>query len=323
MSLTDTNGNGMIMPVAPMYNGGYGMNNSGFGSGWGGDGAWWLLVLFLFMFNGNWNNGGWGNNANGAIPYIMNNTTNNDVQRGFDQQAIMTNLGDINSAVTSGFSGVNQSLCNGFAGVNQNLCSGFAGVNSNINQGISSINSNINNGFSSAEIANNSRQMANMQQQFNTQTAITGSLTGLQSQLAQCCCDNRLATANLNSTILSENCADRAALSDGVRDIVTNQTANTQSLLNTINSGIQSIQDKLCQQEIDALKAQNANLQNQITAQNIRAEGLANRAAILADNSAQTQALEQYLNPAPIPAYIVQNPSCCNNGYYNGCGCSA
>ena len=85
MALSNENGNnGMVMPVAPMY-GGYGNgNNSGWGN-FGGDGAWWLLVLFLVAFNGN----GWGNGfgGGGAMPYIMNNTTNNDVQRGFDQQA--------------------------------------------------------------------------------------------------------------------------------------------------------------------------------------------------------------------------------------------
>lgn len=296
MSFMDNN-NGMYMPVAPAY-GGYG--NNGFGNGFGGDGAWWLLVLLFAL--GGWNNNGFGNGAGGAMPYILNNSTNGDIQRGFDQAALTSSIGDLNTNVSNGFSNVQQSLCNGFAGVN----------------------STINTGFATAESSNNARQIANMQQQFASQTAMNQGFNSLQSQLAQCCCDNRLATANLQSTILAENCADRAAISDGIRDVVTNQTANTNALLNTINNGIQSIQDKLCQQEIDALKTQNQNLQNQITAQNIRAEGLANRAAILADNAAQTQALEQYLNPVPIPAYMVQNPNCCGyNNWYNGCGCSA
>lgn len=295
MSLTDSNGsNNMVMPVSPMYGGG----NGGWGNSFGGDGAWWLLVLFLFAFNGN----GWGNGfgGGGAMPYIMNNTTNNDVQRGFDQQSVMGGINGLTSGVT-----------NGFAGVNQALCSGFAGVNATINGG-----------FAAAESADNARQMANMQQAFNTQTAITGSLSNLQSQLAQCCCDNRLATANLNSTILSENCADRAAISDGLRDVIANNTANTTALLNTINGGIQSIQDKLCQQEIDALKSQNANLQTQINLANLQASQTAQTARLLSDNQAQTQALEQYLNPAPIPAYIVQNPGCCNQAVYAQPGCN-
>ena len=49
----------------------------------------------------------------------------------------------------------------------------------------------------------------------------------------------------------------------------------------------------------------------------------AQTAAILANNEAQTAALEQYLNPAPIPAYVVQNPNCCGNYGTTGCGCGS
>lgn len=283
MSYSSTSDN-MVMPVAPM--GSYG-GNSGNGFGWGGDGAWWLLVLFLFAANGN--GFGWGGNGmNGMMPYVASTNTNNDVQRGFDQQALMTGLGDISGAVTSGFAGVNQSLCSGFAGVN----------------------ATINSGFNAAEASNNARQMANMQQAFS-----------LQSQLAQCCCDNRLATANLNSTILSENCADRAAFSDGVRDIIANQTANTQALINQTTQAVQGVYDKICQLELNAKNDRIAELQNQLTAANTAALVGAQTSRVLADNAAQTQALEQYLNPAPIPAYVVQNPNCCAGNYYSGCGC--
>ena len=285
MSYSTSTGNDMVMPVAPMM--GNGGGNGGFG--WGGDGAWWLLVLFLFAANGN--GFGWGGNGgmNGAAPYIMNTTTNNDVQRGFDQQAVMSSLGDITGAVTSGFAGVNQSLCSGFAGVN----------------------ATINSGFNAAEASNNARQIANMQ-----------SLFGLQSQLAQCCCDNRLATANLNATILAENCADRAAVSDGIRDILQNQTANTQALINTTNQAVQGVYDKLCQLELDAKNDKIADLQAQLSQARFDASQVAQTQRLLLDNQAQTSALEQYLNPAPIPAYVVQNPNCCAQNYNYGCGCS-
>ena len=287
MSFNMNGGNDMVMPVAPM--GSYG---NGDGLGWGGNGAWWLLVLFLFAANGN--GFGWGGNGmNGMAPYMMSNNTNNDVQRGFDQQAVMTGLGDLTAAV---------------AGVNNSLCGGFAGVTSAVNQG-----------FASAEIANNARQIADMQQAFASQTAITAGLTGLQGQLAQCCCDNRLATANLNSTILSENCADRAALSDGIRDILTNQTANTQALINTTNQAVKGVMDKICQLELNAKDDKIRDLQTQLTMQNLAASQTAQTASILADNARQTAALEQYLNPVPIPAYQVQNPNCCQQYVCNGC----
>lgn len=295
MSYSTGNDN-MVMPVAPM--GSYGNGGCGDGFGWGGNGAWWLLVLFLFAANGN--GFGWGGNGmNGIAPYMMSNNTNNDVQRGFDQQAVMTGLGDISGAVTAGFAGTNQALCSGFAGVN----------------------ATINAGFNAAEAADNARQIANMQQAFASQTALTAGLTGLQSQLAQCCCDNRLATANLTSTVLAENCSDRQALSDGVRDIIANQTANTQALINQTTQAVQGVYDKICQLELNAKNDRIIELQNQLTAANTAALVGAQTSRVLADNAAQTQTLEQYLNPAPIPAYVVQNPNCCGQNFYNGCGC--
>ena len=118
-------------------------SNGGFGN-WGGDGAWWLIILFLFIFNGNWGNwgGGYGNGG-----------TYSEVQRGFDQSAVMGGLSGIQSSVTNGFVDTAAALCNGFAGVNASIANGFA----------------------QAEIANNARQIADMQTNF-----------GLQSQLAQC-----------------------------------------------------------------------------------------------------------------------------------------
>ena len=297
MFTNDGNGTGMYMPVAPM-GGYYGNNGGGFGNGFGGDGAWWILILFLFAATNGWGNN-FGGNGGGAMPYIMNNTTNNDLQRGFDQQAVMNGVNNIST-----------SLCNGFAGVNQNLCNGFAGVNQSIS-----------NGFANAEISNNARQIADMQQAFASQTALTTNLTGLQSQLAQCCCDNRLATANLNSTILSENCADRAALSDGIRDLLVNQTANTQRLVDTTNQAVQGVYDKICQLELNAKNEKIADLQAELSRARTDASQIAQTQALMADNLRQTQALEQYLNPAPIPAYVVQNPNCCNQNYYNNCGC--
>lgn len=299
MALT-TDGTNTTMLVTPTgtncMNGGC---NDGFG--WGGNGAWWLLVLFLFAFNGN---GGWGGNfgGNGAMPYIMNSTTNNDVQRGFDQQAVMTGIGDLNGAVTSGFAGVNQALCGGFAGVN----------------------ATINGGFAAAEASENARQMANMQQMFTLQTGLSNQLNGISMAQQNCCCENRAAVLDSKYANAQEHCQDRYEAANNTRDIITNATGNTQMLLNTINNGIQSIQDKLCQQEIDALKSQNIALQNQLNMATLRESQTAQTAQILANNDSQTRALEQYLNPPPIPAYVVQNPNCCNNAYYNtGCGCGA
>jgi hypothetical protein len=249
-------------------------NGDGFGD-WGGSGAWWLIILFLFMFNGNWGNG-FGGGYGGGTGYV-----GSEVQRGFDQNAIMSGLGGIQSSVTNGFFDTGAALCNGFAGVNANVAGGFAGVNGAIA-----------NGFAQAEIANNSRQMADMNQQF-----------ALQSSLQNCCCENRAATADLKYTIATENCADRTALAEGVRDILESQSA-----------GIQRILDQMCNDKIDAKNERIADLERQLTMANLAASQGAQTAAILANNDAQTNALEQYLAPVPRPAYIVQNPNGCNCG---------
>ena len=155
------------------------------------------------------------------------------------------------------------------------------------------------NGFSGVEQGANTRQMADMQQMFS-----------LQSALQNCCCENRAGLADLKYTVATEACADRTAVTDALRDVIASNTANTQAIL-----------DKLCQQEIDALKAQNQQLQMQGYLASLAASQNAQTGQILTDNAAQTTALLRALNPAPIPAYVVPNPFGCNCGYYNnGCG---
>lgn len=271
------------IPVTPMY-GNCGMND-GFGFGGGGMGAWWLLVLLFAM--GGWNNNN-GNNNDSVIPYLMasnSNNTNSDVQRGFDQQALVSGIGNITNSVNTGFSGVQQSLCNGFAGVNATVSNGLAATEANATN----------------------RQMANMQQIF-----------GLQQQLAQCCCDNRLATAQTQALVQSENCADRNALQQGITDVLIGGNNNTQRLVDTVNAGFDRLDSKLCQLELDGYKRDLDAANAKIISLENAASRANDRAIILADNAAQTAALEQYLNPPPRPAYVVPNPNGCNcngNGY--------
>lgn len=247
MSLTNENGLSAADIAAVMGSNGY---NNGFG--WG-DGSFWIIILFLFAFMGN----GWGGfGGNGQIPYMMTNT-NNDVQKGFDQAAIMSSLGDITGAISNGFANAEISRCN---------------ANTNLLQSLNSIS---------------------MAQQ-------------------QCCCDNRASIADLKYTVATENCADRTALAEGVSAIVANQTANNQAIL-----------DKLCQLELDSFKQRNADLLAENNALKFAQSQTAQTAQILANNEAQTAALERYLAPNPVPAYVVQNPNCCGTNFYNGCGCGA
>lgn len=261
MALTDESGSGMVMPVAPMYG-----NGGGFGGGFGGDWAW-IIILFLIFGAGGWGNGNGGfGGMNGLYPW-MNQA--DITTSGFQNQMLQSTLSGIQSGITSGFGDLQTALCSGFAGVS--------------------------NGFSQAEIAANSRQMADMNQMF-----------ALQSSLQNCCCENRAGLADLKYTVATENCADRAAVSDALRDVLAANTASTQRIL-----------DQLCQDKIDAKNERIAELQNQLTMAQLAASQNAQTAAIIANNEAQTTALEQYLAPVPRPAYVVQNPNCCTNT----CGC--
>lgn len=233
--MTDSNGVQAYMPVGPA---------GGYGDGmFGGNGAWWVIILLAVLGWGNGFGGFGGNNAGGYL--------NADIQRGFDQSALVNGIAGLQNSVT--------------------------------------------NGFAQAEIAANSRQMADMNQSF-----------ALQSAMQNCCCENRAATADLKYTIATEACANRSA-----------SAANTQAIM-----------DKLCQLELDGVRNQLSdanNTINQLRTQLLVAQGQASQSAqtasIIANNEAQTAALERYLAPTPIPAYVVQNPNCCGQNY--GCGCGA
>ena len=188
----DTN---TYMPVAPV---------SGMGDGFGNSG-WWIILLFLFA--GGF--GGFGGVNNGA------GFVGADVQRGFDQSAVMGGVSNLQNGITAGFGDLQTSLCGGFAGVN----------------------AAINNGFAQAEIGENARQMANMQQMF-----------ALQTQIGQ-----------VQNTVQSEASATRIA----------------------IEKQTNAILDKLCQQEIETLRAANVSLQNQLNMANLAASQVAQTQQII------------------------------------------
>lgn len=296
MSLTDGNmGNGMVMPVSPMYGGGYGGGMNSFGGDWG-----WIILLLLIA-GGGWGNGfGFGGGmggfaADGAALYPWMNQANL-TSEGFQNQMLNDNV----TSIRDGVSNLATQLCNATGDIQQSLCSGFAGVNATVNGG-----------FANAETSANARQMANMQQAFGLQTAVSQGFNQLGTQFADCCCEQRLGTADLKYTIATENCADRAALNDGIRDILQNQ-----------NAGIQRILDTMCQDKIDAKNEKIADLERQLTMANLAASQTAQNAFIAQGFSNEVDALYDRLNQCPVgtvPVYGRTPIFNCNNGC--GCGC--
>ena len=116
MSLTDNN-NGMVMPVSPMYGGG----NTGFGGYGYGDGLFWIIILFLFAaMNGN-GFGGFGGNAGGVLPFMMNQSGQSEVQRVVDHQSVMTGISALSAAQANGFANAEISRCNGLYNLTSQL----------------------------------------------------------------------------------------------------------------------------------------------------------------------------------------------------------
>ena len=255
----------------------YGGGN-GFGNGFGGDG-WWIILLFIIL--GGWGNNGYGNGGgfggSGLYPW-MNQA--NLTSEGFQNQLMNDNI----TSIRDGVFGISTQLCNGFAGVN----------------------ATVSNGFAQAEIAANARQIADMQQNF-----------ALQSQFADCCCENRLGLADLKYTVATENCADRTQSMMNTRDIIEAGRQNSQAIM-----------DKLCQLELDGVKGQlaaaereNLGLQNALNMATFRESQTAQNALITQGFSNEVDALYNRLNSCPVPTTPVYGRTpifTCNN---NGCGC--
>ena len=258
----------------PMYPYGGGFGNAGFGDGsW----IWIILILALFCGWGNNGNGGFGGGFNNEYAFLSNGQK--EIMQNTNNGFNTLHLSDQVEGVRDGIYGLSNQLCN--------CCS--------------DTQSTIANGFYNAEIAANNRAVNQMQDTW-----------ALSRQFADCCCDNKLGIANLTSTILAENCADRAALAEGVRDIVTNQTANTQRIL-----------DQLCQDKIDAKNEKIVDLQREILMKDLQASQVAQTADLRANNATVANQLVAELRSCPIPAQPVYGNTpiftCSGN---SGCGCS-
>ena len=281
MALTDGNGSDMVMPVAPLYGGGYGGGN-GFGNSFGGDWGWIILLLLLAGVGNNGWGGGFGGGvggfaADGAMLYPWMNQAEITTD-GFRDQMLNNNVTSIRDSIGN----LSTQLCNCCGDIQMSLANGFAGV----------------------EQGANARQIANMQTAFGMQTAMNQGFNSLGSQFADCCCENRLGLANLANVVQTENCADRQALNEGVRDIIASQTAGTQRIL-----------DQLCADKIDAKNDEIAQLRQEL----LYSRGQASQ---VVQNSAIINGIYDRLNQCPVgtvPVYGEQPIFTCNNNC--GCGC--
>lgn len=141
----------------------------------GGNGAWWIIILFLFVFMG----GGWGMNRQGEFGQYATAASQQEIL--FGQQ-----FGQLNDRLTS-----------------------------------------IGNGICDSTFALNN--------------AISTEGRALQGQLAECCCENRLATANLSAQTEKQTCDITSAIHA--------EAEATRQLIQT--NEIQSLRDKVSSLEMD------------------------------------------------------------------------
>ena len=269
----------------PMYGG-----NGGFGSGYGSDWIWIILLLALFGgFNGN-GNGGFGGGFNNDYAWLSNGQKEimQNTNQGFDTLHLSNQV----EGVRDGIFSLSNQLCNCCADMNQTVNAGFA----------------------NAETSANARQMANMQQAFNNQIATLQGFNGVTSQLADCCCENRLATCQTQNIIQNEANATRFADANNTRDIITNATSNTQAIL-----------DKLCQLELDGKNDRIAELERELTRADLRASQTAQNAFISQGFANEVDQLYNRLNSCPVPTTPVYGRTpifTCNQNQGCGCGCN-
>lgn len=289
-AVVDGNNNGFAYPVYP-YGGGFG--NSGFGN----DGSWiWIILILVLLggFNGNGN--GFGNGFGNDYAWLSNGQK--DIMTNTNNGFNTLHLSDQVEGVRDGIYGLSNQLCNCCADMNQT----------------------VSNGFYNAEIGANNRQMANMQQSFNNQIATLQGFNGVTSQLADCCCENRLATCQTQNIVQNEANATRFADANNTRDIITNATQNTQAIL-----------DKLCQLELDGVKAQVEakndkinDLQRELSMADLRASQTAQNAFISQGFANEVDQLYNRLNNCPVPTTPVYGRTpifTCNQNQGCGCGC--
>lgn len=302
MPIVSDNNNGMYMPVAPAYGGGYG--NGGFG------GDWWGILLLIALLNGGFGGfggmGGWGGMMGLGIdfPWLMNGQQqiSNNTNDGFRDAHLHDSVTSVRDGVSNlatqlcGCCGdMQMSLANSTAGIQQSLCNGFANTTAAVTGAQNALTSQM----YQNEIASLNRSFA--EQQAN-QAGFTGVNTGI---------------ADLRYTEATEACATRTAAYQNTRDIIDSQNRGTQAIL-----------DKLCQLELDGVKNQlaaaqreNVGLQNQVNMAAFR-ESQANQNALFQQGlNNEVDALYNRLKNCPVgttPVYGNTPIFTCNN---NGCGC--
>lgn len=235
------------------------------GFGGNGNGAWWIIILFILC---GWGRGGYGYGG-GEGGQLGNNYALIS-----DNATLERKIDGVYSGICDSTFALNNTATNGFANVQSTLCQGFSGINNAMTvQGYET---------------RNAVQAAQITEMQNT--------NALQAQIAQCCCDNKSALADVKYEMGSGFCQTNFNNSNNTRDIIANQDANARAILDALNK--------------QALEAKDQRIAEQAQ--------MINSLQLSASQAKQNEYLLGRIVPQPTPAYVVPSPYGCNCG---SCGC--
>lgn len=194
-------------------------NNNGYNNGmFGGDWAWWIVILLIF----GWGNGGFGGFGGNGGGFMNGALTRGDLCQDMNFSDLESSVRGVQQGLCDGFYAMNTGMLNGFSGIQQTLCQGFNGVNTSI---LTSAN--------------------------GTERAIDG----LSHQLSDCCCATQRAIDGVNYNMAKNTCdiiqagnantqrvidfltSDKIAALQAENSLLTNQlsqNAQTNTIINTL-----------------------------------------------------------------------------------------
>lgn len=239
-------------------------NNNNCGGGFGGDWAAWIVLFLIFgLFGDGFGGfGGFGGRNAGNSPAIQGLATRADINEGFA-------LNDIQ---------------NGIRGIQQGICDSTYALSNIIQSGDNATQMALMNGFNTANV-----------------TALQNS-NALQTQIANCCCENKEGQAQIRYDMATNTCNVLNAMNSNTRDIIQSQEAGTRAVL-----------DYLCNEKISSLQSENQSLK-------LAASQANQNVALGAMMEANTAEILRRTAPLPVPAYTVPAPY--PYGYNGGCGCN-
>ena len=249
-----------------------------------GDCAWWIIILFLFVFCG-WGGYGYGAGGFGGFGGQSGATS---VYEGY---VLSNDMNMLSRQVSDGFNSQERkldSISNGICSLGYDQLTQINGINTNIMGGVN---------------------------------ALQAAINGVGSQLASCCCDLKydlssnaaeisrgvekgFADTNYNLAIQANGLS--TAVANGFCQTNFNAQTNTRDIIDSAAANTRAILEKLNKMEIDAKDDKIAYLTAKL-----------NKADLAASQAAQNTYLISELKPCPQPAYVVPNPYCNCGSCYN------